>query len=303
MMIIMKRSNWRRQILFALSLSAFALLVVSCSDQPAPGPMSPVNSNQPLVSEQNRNSTGEIRPLNRQNAVQSLAKLTTYDVKALLHLQDLYDELQYIVTNKPGTAVADKVEDVVSKVVSAQNELKKMPPDKSAALGNLSSAKGDLQAAIKDNLLTTTQGNQFINEIKAVEAIINAGGSINHDCRGTAKYLWMKKSDGGLIAHCGHKIVFPKNALKSDGNMSISINSTSFITVDCGPDGTFNSPVNVYISYRDADMTGVNVNNLTLAWYDTAISKWLNLGGSVNSIAKIVQVLTNHFTQYTISTK
>jgi hypothetical protein len=299
----MKRCNLFHHIFSALALSGVLFFAVSCSDQPAPGPMSPVNSNQPLVSEPNRNATGEVRPLNRVNATKSLAKMTTYDVKAGLHMQDLVDELQYIVTNKPGTAVADKVEDVVDKVVSAQNELKKMPPDKSAALGNLSSAKSDLQAAINDKLLTTTPGNQFKNEITAIEAIINTGGTINHDCRGITKNLWMKKSDGGLIAHCGHKIVFPKNALKSDGNMSISIDRTSFITVDCGPDGTFNSNVEVYISYRDADMTGVNTNNLTTAWYDTATSKWINLGGVVDAIAKIVKVLTNHFTQYTISTK
>ncbi|NUO82919.1 hypothetical protein HUU05_22845 [candidate division KSB1 bacterium] len=298
----MKCSKWFRQIAPMISLVG-SLLAVSCSEEPTPGPMSPVNSNKSLVAEQSPNSTGEVRPLNRQTAVQSLAKTTTYDVKAVLHMQDLIDELQYIVTNKPGSAVADKIEDAVAKVVSAQSELKKSPPDNSAALGNLSGAMNELQAAMKDNLLNSTTGNQFINEVKAIKAILNTGGTIDHDCRGTTKYLWMKKSEGGLIALCGHQIVVPKSALKSDANMYIKIDNTSFITVDCGPDGTFNSPVSVNISYRDADMTGVNVNNLTTAWYDTATNKWTNLGGTVNLIAKIVQVLTNHFTQYTISTK
>jgi hypothetical protein len=303
--MIMKQSNWFRRILSTMGLSAVALLAASCSEQPAPGPMSPVNSSKGLAFEQNRNSTGAVRPLRRLDHADgnSLAKTTSYDVKAGLHMQDLVDELQYIVTNKPGTELADKIEDVTAKVVSAQNELKKMPPDKSAALGNLSGAKSDLQAAIKDNVLNLITGNQFLNEIKAVEAIIKAGGTIDHDCRGTTKYLWMKKSDGGLIAHCGHKIIVPKNALKTDANMSLSIDSGSFITVDCGPDGTFSSNVEVYISYRDADLTGVNVNNLTTAWYDTATNKWINIGGVVDAIAKIVKVLTNHFTQYTISTK
>jgi hypothetical protein len=299
----MNRYSCIRSFFSALALSGVLFFAVGCSEGPAPGPMSPVHSNKGLVSGQNQNSTGEVRPLHRQTAVKSLAKTTTYDVKAMLHLQDLVDELQYIVKSKPGTAVADKVEDVAAKVVSAQNELKKMPPDKSAALGNLSGAKSDLQAAIKDNVLNLITGNQVLNEIKAVEAIIKAGGTIDHDCRGTTKYLWMKKSDGGLIAHCGHKIIVPKNALKTDANMSLSIDSGSFITVDCGPDGTFSSNVEVYISYRDADLTGVNVNNLTTAWYDTATNKWINIGGVVDAIAKIVKVLTNHFTQYTISTK
>ena len=102
----MKRYHCFRHFFSAIALSpvcGMLFFIVSCSDQPAPGPMSPVNSNKGLVSEPNRNSTGEVRPVNRQNAVKSLAKLTTYDRKAVLHLQDLYDEVKYIETSKPGT--------------------------------------------------------------------------------------------------------------------------------------------------------------------------------------------------------
>ena len=298
----MKLYHCFRHFCSAIALSGMLFFAVSCSDQPAPGPMSPENSNKGLVSEQNRNSTGEVRPLNRQNAVKSLAKLTTYDVKAVLHLQDLYDEVKYIETSKPGTTLASKMNAVAYKIWEAQDDLNEVPPD-NGALSELAIAKSTLQSAINNNLLNPITGNQFINEIKAVEAIINAGGTINHDCRGTTKYLWMKKCDGGLIAHCGHKVVVPKNALKTDAPISISINSTDYIKVDFGPDGWFNSPVTVNVSYRDADLTGINVNNLTVAWYDTATGKWIDLGGTVDTIAKIVKVLTDHFTEYTISTR
>lgn len=302
----MKRQRRMYQIISACAVVSLLLLTIGCSNEPAPGPMSPLNpEDKRALAEPKENGTaaGEIRPVARQNPARALAKVTTYDVKAMLHLQDLVDELQYIVTNKPGTAAADKIEDVVAKVVSAQNELKKTPPDKSAALGNLAGAKGDLQAAIKDKLLNSTQGNQFLNEIKAIEAIIKTGGQVDHDCRGTSKFLWMKRSEGGLIAHCGHQIIVPANALSNDATMSISVDKSSYITVDCGPDGWFNKPVTVVISYRDGDLTSIDLNKLTLAWHDTNLNKWIDLGGNVDTIRKIVKVVTWHFTQYTISMK
>jgi len=300
----MKRQNWMNKILSASVLIGLMLLAIGCGQEPLPGPMSPVNPNGTRAlaePKENGTVTGEIRPVARQNPARALAKIATYDVKAVLHLQDLVDELQYIVTNKPCTAAADKIEDVVAKVVSAQNELKKTPPDKSAALGNLAGAKGDLQAAIKDKLLNSTQGNQFLNEIKAIEAIIKTGGQVDHDCRGTSKFLWMKRSEGGLIAHCGHQIIVPANALSNDATMSISVDKSSYITVDCGPDGWFNKPVTVVISYRDGDLTGIDLNKLMLAWYDPNLNKWIDFGGEVDTIRKIVKVVTWHFTQYTIS--
>jgi len=263
--------------------------------------MSPVNSNKPLVSEPNRNSTGEVRPLNRQNAAKSLAKLTTYDRKAVLHLQDLYDEVKYIETSNPGTTLASQMNAVAFKVWEAQGDLNEVPPD-NGAVTELNIAKSNLQA-ISTTLLNSTTRNQFIAEIDAVVAMINTGGTIDHDCRGLTKYLWMKKSLGGLIAHCGHKFIIPKNALSGDTSMFIKINSSSFITVDCGPDGTFNSNVDVYVSYRDADMTGVNVNNLTLAWRSSPTSPWTDIGGTPNAITKLVKALNKHFTEYTISTR
>lgn len=297
----MKRYNLFRHFFFAIALSSVLFFAVGCSDQPAPGPMSPVNSKKPLVAGQNQNSTGAVQPVPRRAAGNSLAKIVSYEVKANLHLQDLYDEMKYLATSNPGTTLASKMNSAAYYISEAQDDIYPVP-DKADALGEIARAKSTLQG-ISTTVLNATTRNQFIAEIDAVVATINAGGTIDHDCRGVIKYLWMKKSLGGLIAHCGHKIIVPKNALKSDANMSIKIDNTSFITVDCGPDGTFNTPVTVFISYRDADMTGVNVSNLALAWYDTASGQWINLGGSVDSLLKFVSVLTNHFTEYTISTR
>jgi hypothetical protein len=234
----------------------------------------------------------------------ALAKSTAANPQADQHLQDLIDELQYIVDSRPGTSVAKALTNVVAKVKAAKDALNTttLALSNSSASVNLASAKIDLQAAIRGKRLNSIQGNQFIAEITAIESLIQAGVKI-HDCRGTTKLLWMTKAEGGLIAHCGHRIIVPPNALKNDSQMSIEVNPSSYITVDFGPDGWFNSAVAVGISYQNADLTGLDINALILAWFDALISKWLNLGGSVDTVNKIVWVKTYHFTQYTISTK
>jgi len=234
----------------------------------------------------------------------ALAKGTSANPQADQHLQDLIDELQYIVDSRPGTSVARALTNAVAKVKAAKDALNTttLALSNSGALGNLASAKNYLQIAIKYKLLNSTSGNQFIAEITAIETSLKTGAK-THDCRGTTKLLWMTKAEGGLIAHCGHRIIVPPYALKNDSQMSIVVNPSSYITVDFGPDGWFNSAVAVGISYQNADLSGIDLNALILAWFDALIGKWLNLGGSVDTVNKIVWVKTYHFTQYTISTK
>lgn len=77
-----------------------------------------------------------------------------------------------------------------------------------------------------------------------------------------------------------------------------------FSALDCGPDSTFNSNVEVYISCRNADLTGVAVNNLTPAWSDEALKKWINLGGgTVDSNTMTVSATVTHFTEYALATR
>ena len=298
----MKRDNFFRKFSYAICLCAVALLAVSCSDQP--GPISPLNSGNARRAGENSAATGEVRPVKMLEARNTLAKGTPSNPQANQHLQDLIDELQYIVDSRPNTSVAKALINVVAKVKAAKDALNTttLALSNSSASGNLASAKIDLQAAIRGKLLNSIPGNQFIAEITAIESSLKTGAK-THDCRGTSKLLWMTKAEGGLIAHCGHRIIVPRNALKNDSQMSIEVNPSSYITVDLGPDGWFNSAVAVGISYQNADLSGIDLNALILAWFDALIGKWLNLGGSVDTANKIVWVKTYHFTQYTISTK
>ncbi len=63
------------------------------------------------------------------------------------------NSLQAIVDANPGTPLADKIEDVVGKLVTALIECGKTPPDIPAAAGNINGAIVDLNAAVNDGLL------------------------------------------------------------------------------------------------------------------------------------------------------
>jgi len=101
-------------------------------------------------------------------------------------IQSVIDELTSIVSENPGTSLADKVEDASASVQTVLDELNKTPPDNQAAAGIIEGAIGSLEDAIKDNILDQTQGEQFIDQLltvsrqlatNAISIAINTPGS------------------------------------------------------------------------------------------------------------------------------
>jgi len=97
----------------------------------------------------------------------------------------LIEQLQKIIDDNPETPLADKIEDVLQKVETADEEFNKNPPDYQAVLGNLEGAVGDLEAAVKDGLLNPTEGEKIMDLItriarqiawNAIEEAIACGG-------------------------------------------------------------------------------------------------------------------------------
>ncbi len=286
-------------------LSAF--LVMSCGEAPAPGPISP----SAVVIKAEHSKPAGVSPATggrwlvpRRSSSTTLAK-GGYNREFVQHsLRDVIDEMQQIVVNNPGSAVADKLEDVVAKAQSALSELQKTPPDDDAALGNLAGARDDLNAAIKDRLLSKHHGGQFDAELQTVEETVRTGSHPQHDCRGTSKTLWVKKTWGGLVAHCGHQILIPKsNALWQDVDMSIAISATDYIQVDFGPDGNFNQPVTIVLSYKEADLTGTDEQKLTIVWWDEKSGQWVDVGGVVDTATQSISAQVWHFSQYSLSSR
>jgi hypothetical protein len=305
----MKCSNWFRQIAPTISLIG-SLLLVSCSEEPAPGPISPIKPADKLTSSKqtpNQSTSGAVRPVNRLESSDrnALAKSGYSEPKVLQQLQEVRDELKAIADNNPCTYLAYKLNSAVDETNGAMTKLAYSSSDNgdSQALHKIGKAKARVQEAINYGWLSSAQGGQFLSQYATIESQIQAGSSPSSDCRGSSKSLWIKRTQGGLIAFCGHSIKVPKYATKQDAEFSINISPNDYITVDFGPDGWFDQEVTVTISYKDADLTGIDPTKLTLAWYDESTGQWVDLGGTVDLKNKTVTAKAKHFTQYTISSK
>ena len=83
-------------------------------------------------------------------------------------VDNLIDDLQFIVASNPGTPLADKLEDAIAKLDDAAAELDKTPPDNQAALGSIEGAVGDIEAAVSSGLLDPEQGGQLMDQLAEV---------------------------------------------------------------------------------------------------------------------------------------
>jgi len=80
-------------------------------------------------------------------------------------IQQVNDALSDIADSNPGTPLADKIEDVMDKLLTALVELD--IPDNQAAVGNIEGAVGELKVAVNDGLLNAEQGTQFMDDLSA----------------------------------------------------------------------------------------------------------------------------------------
>jgi len=94
--------------------------------------------------------------------------ISVNDVAMAEATQNVTDDLQNIVENSPGTPLADKVGDARAKADTALAELGKTTPDNQAAVGNIEGAAGDLEAAVEDGLLDSTQGTQLMDQLAGI---------------------------------------------------------------------------------------------------------------------------------------
>jgi len=85
-------------------------------------------------------------------------------------LQGIRGQVQSIADANKGTALADKMEDVVAKLDTAIQELGKDPADKPAARGAINGAIGDIDAAVSDGLLGSGQGSDLTTELESLFA-------------------------------------------------------------------------------------------------------------------------------------
>jgi hypothetical protein len=285
----MKRHNLFRHFLSVLALGSALFFAVGCSNEPAPGPMSPIQS---AAKPSQRNN---IRPVPRQSdepaPVKSLAKGVYSDAQLIA----LINQQPALSSGALKTILLSESPLSSSVLIAVLNRSTKMSTgDLKAVLLASTPLPSEVQQEVQNKTLLADGDLQTVMEAQA--------GFVSQFLGKTVSKLVTKK-DGGTIWHGGHKIIFPKDALAQDAQASIAISSSNYIQVDFGPDGWFNKDVTVTISYKNVDLTGISENSLTIAWYDETTGQWIDIGGSVDTKKKWITAKTKHFTQYTISTK
>jgi hypothetical protein len=102
-------------------------------------------------------------------------------------------------------------------------------------------------------------------------------------------------------------LAIPPKALRRDTQIQFSFTSageigSSLSDVTFGPDGTqFRRPVLIGISYKDADLTGVNEKQLGIYYFNEEEDEWEKIPSRVDSRNKVVYAYVYHFSRYAVA--
>ncbi len=104
---------------------------------------------------------------------------------------------------------------------------------------------------------------------------------------------------GGELSVLGVDLSIPKRAVPNDTLFSINLPDVNVFYAEFGTDGLkFDYPVTVTFSYAGADMAGVDESNISLAWFNENLSRWLKIDCEVDIVNKTVTGQLKHFSAY-----
>ena len=70
------------------------------------------------------------------------------------------------------------------------------------------------------------------------------------------------------------KLVFPAGALSDSTFITFDYPATGDLVITFEPPVTFNLPIGAELSYKNADLTGVNEDDLRIWWWNENTSQW-----------------------------
>jgi|GEM_PF-1141798 len=118
---------------------------------------------------------------------------------------------------------------------------------------------------------------------------------------------FIKAVEGGVVTvgnnDLGYsKIVVDPNDLPEDMTISLQWASDGYCEGEFGPHGTqFNDPVKVVLSYKGADLSDIDEDDLKISYYNEDTGIWEVMGGTVDTENKEVVVYLEHFSRYAIT--
>ncbi len=113
------------------------------------------------------------------------------------------------------------------------------------------------------------------------------------------------KSSDDLLGHI--KIKFKRDDLLEDTNIKLRWLGTEsgdsrLYSLEFLPHGTeFNNPVKIEVSYKGANLRGVDESKLRIFYSNPTTGLWEFIGGEVDTENKIVTAYLNHFSRYAVA--
>lgn len=286
----MEQQNRIRSLFYAAYLTLVALFAISCSEAPTPGPIAPINP-----ATKKTQSFSKVRPVLRKSDEASPVRPLAKGAYADEQLIALISQQPALSTGALKTLLLSESPLSAAVLMAVLNRTTKMSTgDLKAVLLASTPLPAEVEQAVQYTTLLSSGDLQTVMEAQAGHSQHFLGTTISKP---------MTRKAGGMLWHGGHNIKVPSDALPQDQQMFIAINPNNYVQADFGPDTWFNKPVTVTISYKNADLSGIDENSLTIAWYDETTGQWIDVGGKVDIKNKKVIVQVWHFTQYTLSTK
>ncbi len=104
---------------------------------------------------------------------------------------------------------------------------------------------------------------------------------------------------GGELSLLDVTLGVPAGAVANDTLFSITIPDPNVFYNDFGTDGlVFDDPVEVTMSYRDADLTNVDESTIRIVWVDESSGRLLEVDCEIDYVDQTVTALLNHFSAY-----
>jgi len=120
---------------------------------------------------------------------------------------------------------------------------------------------------------------------------------------------WLVPLGGSGWAYVGDNehgrswLYFPAFVMNQTTIITMDWESTGFLQggAQFTPEGTqFNQPVTVWISYKDADLGGIDEEDLKIWYFNEEPEMWELIGDVVDTENKMVGGLLDHFSRYAI---
>ena len=105
--------------------------------------------------------------------------------------------------------------------------------------------------------------------------------------------------DGGTLTLLDVTLQIPPGAVPNDTLFSIDIPDITVFFNEFGTDGlVFDKPVKVTMSYRGADLSGVNESTIRIGWLNERTGQWEDMLCTVDTVNQVVTGELNHFSAY-----